>query len=129
MYFASRHEEPLRRLPYQVYRYFSDYGHSIARPVIGLTIIWAFGFACFWGYLASCCVPSPTEIIDHPMGTAMALSFSNLFPLFGFGRTFLSEVLNDLPTSLSVLSGVQTIFSLPLLFFLGLGLRQRFRLR
>jgi hypothetical protein len=129
MYFASHHEEPLRRFPYQVYRYLSDYGHSIARPLIGLAIVWAFGFACFWGYLAGCCVPSPSEVTDHPMGAALALSFSNLFPLFGFGRTFLRGVLQDLPTSLAVLSGFQTFISLPLLFFLGLGLRQRFRLR
>ncbi|WIY23501.1 hypothetical protein [Parasedimentitalea psychrophila] len=118
-----------QQLPYRAFGLISDYGHSIARPLIGLAIIWTFGFACFWGYLASCCVPFPAEVTDHPMGSAMALSFSNLFPLFGFGRTFLREILPNLPTSLAVLSGLQTIISLPLLFFLGLGLRQRFRLR
>ncbi len=59
----------------------------------------------------------------------MALSFSNLFPLFGFGRTFLLEELKALPAVLQFFSGFQTVASLPLLFFLGLGLRQRFRLR
>jgi hypothetical protein len=34
-----------------------------------------------------------------------------------------------LPPVLKLLAGFQTVASLPLLFFLGLGLRQRFRLR
>ncbi|MDF9302247.1 hypothetical protein P5P81_06745 [Tritonibacter mobilis] len=42
---------------------------------------------------------------------------------------FLSEVLASLPRWAQVLSGAQTVLSLPLLFFLGLALRQRFRLR
>lgn len=118
-----------QRLPYLLFGMFSDYGHSIARPTLWLAGLWAFGFVAFWGYLAGCCVPAPTGVIENPMGSAMALSFSNLFPLFGFGRTFLKEELEALPAVLQLLSGVQTVFSLPLLFFLGLGLRQRFRLR
>ncbi|NRB19549.1 MAG: pentapeptide repeat-containing protein [Rhodobacteraceae bacterium] len=129
MQFAGQIDFGWQRLPYKIFGWFSDYGHSIARPAFWLPVIWAFGFACFWGYFASCCVPHPNLVMDHPMGTAMALSFSNLFPLFGFGRTIPTEVLDGLPTSLAVLSGLQTVISLPLLFFLGLGLRQRFRLR
>lgn len=118
-----------QRLPYLLFGLLSDYGHSIARPTLWLAGLWALGFAAFWGYLAGCCVPAPTGAIENPMGSAMALSFSNLFPLFGFGRTFLKEELEALPAVLQLLSGFQTVTSLPLLFFLGLGLRQRFRLR
>ena len=130
MLFTSHHEEPLRRFPYQVYRYLSDYGHSIARPLIGLAFIWTFGFVCFWGYFSGCCVPAPSTVIDRPIGSAIGLSFSNLFPLFGFNRLYFgAEFMKFLPASLKALSSVQTVVSLPFLFFLGLGLRQRFRLR
>lgn len=129
MYFAGKIGSIWQRLPYLLFGLFSDYGHSIARPTFWLAGIWAFGLVAFWGYLAGCCVPAPLGVVERPMGTAMGLSFSNLFPLFGFGRTFLAAELAGLPAVLKVISGFQTIFSLPLLFFLGLGLRQRFRLR
>ncbi|MCG7627599.1 pentapeptide repeat-containing protein [Epibacterium sp. MM17-32] len=117
------------RLPYLLFGWLSDFGYSIQRPLVWLLCLWAFGGAAFWGYLASCCVPAPLDVVERPMGTAMALSFSNLFPLFGFGRGTLGEILDKMPPVLQVLSGAQTVLSLPLLFFLGLALRQRFRLR
>lgn len=129
MHFAGRIGSIWQRLPYLLFGLFSEYGYSILRPTLWLLGIWALGFAAFWGYLSGCCVPAPDSVIERPMGAAMALSFSNLFPLFGFGRTFLSDVLGVLPPVLQFFSGVQTVASLPLLFFLGLGLRQRFRLR
>ncbi len=129
MYFAGQIGSIGQRLPYLLFGLFSDYGYSILRPTLWLAGLWALGFVAFWGYLAGCCVPAPLDVVDRPMGTAMGLSFSNLFPLFGFGRTFLAAELAGLPAVLKVISGFQTVFSLPLLFFLGLGLRQRFRLR
>ncbi|WP_417816508.1 pentapeptide repeat-containing protein [Tritonibacter scottomollicae] len=144
MYFAGRPSEDCaglpskkrskgrsfsERLPYLLFGWLSDFGYSIQRPLVWLLCLWAFGGAAFWGYLASCCVPAPPGVVERPMGTAMALSFSNLFPLFGFGRGALGEILDKMPPVLQVLSGAQTVLSLPLLFFLGLALRQRFRLR
>ncbi|SFM46313.1 pentapeptide repeat-containing protein [Shimia aestuarii] len=110
-----------QRLPYHLFRIFSEYGHSIARPTWWLIGCWALGVAAFWGYFAS--------TGQGGLGKAMGVSFSNLFPLFGFGRLYLQDVLRGLPTVLKAWSGLQTVFSLPMLFFLGLGLRQRFRLR
>lgn len=130
MYFSGQIGSIWQRLPYLLFGLFSDYGYSIARPALWLAGLWAFGFVAFWGYLAGCCVPAPLEVITRPMGSAMGLSFSNLFPLFGFGRAFFgAEFMASLPPVLKLLSGFQTVASLPLLFFLGLGLRQRFRLR
>ena len=61
---------------------------------------------------------------------AIGLSFSNLFPVFGFGRSFgLNDVLAAMPPALQAYAGFQTVMALPLIFFLGLALRQRFRLR
>lgn len=130
MYFAGQIGSIWQRLPYLLFGLFSDYGYSMARPALWLAGLWAFGFAAFWGYLAGCCVPAPLEVVTRPMGSAMGLSFSNLFPLFGFGRVFFgAEFMASLPPVLKLLAGFQTVASLPLLFFLGLGLRQRFRLR
>ncbi|WP_237754579.1 MULTISPECIES: pentapeptide repeat-containing protein [unclassified Leisingera] len=129
MHFAGKIGSIWQRLPYLLFGLFSEYGYSILRPTLWLLGVWALGFAAFWGYFSGCCVPAPHDVIERPMGSAMALSFSNLFPLFGFGRTFLLEELKALPAVLQFFSGVQSVASLPLLFFLGLGLRQRFRLR
>lgn len=65
----------------------------------------------------------------HPL-QAFALSFANQFPLFGLhGRWFSLAYLQDLNPWLKALGGLQTVASLPLLFFFGLGLRTRFRMR
>lgn len=64
------------------------------------------------------------------MGSAMALSFSNLYPLFGFGRVYFgADFMMKLPAVLKTLAVFQAVASLPLLLFPGLALRQRFRLR
>jgi hypothetical protein len=139
MLFTSHHEALLRRIPYQIYRCLSDYGHSIARPIGWLILVWIVGFAFLWAYFAgyqylcfediSAHVPRSTPKPEWDGWTAAGVSLSNLFPLFGFGRVFFKEVLETLPRFLQFLSGLQTVISLPLIFFLGLSLRQRFRLR
>lgn len=123
MGFSSRMGGAAQRLPYLAYRIFSDFGYSIMRPTLWLIGIWALGVAAFWGYFLQ-------RGVDGSFGTAFALSFSNIFPVFGFGRVYFeSEFMRALPMALRVFSGIQTVIGLPIIFFLGLGLRQRFRLR
>jgi hypothetical protein len=140
MMFTSHHEALIRRIPYQIYRCLSDYGHSIARPLLWITGVWIVGWASLWGHFSGLCFEDfsahlrcwtlpPTQKPEWNGLTAAGVSFSNLFPLYGFGRVFFKEVLETLPPALKFFSGLQTVISLPLLFFLGLGLRQRFRLR
>ena len=118
------------RLPFTVFKAVSNYGYSIARPTIFLLVLWAFGFATYWGYFRGCCYPRPCGEIDHPFGTAIGFSLSNVFPVFGFRRIYFGDdFMDSLPASLIFLSSAQTVLSLPFLFFLGLGIRQRFRLR
>ena len=118
------------KLPFAVFKAVSNYGYSIARPTICLLYLWAFGFATYWGYLLGCCFPRPCGEIDHPLGTAIGFSLSNVFPVFGFRKIYFSNDFMDcLPASLIFLSSAQTVLSLPFIFFLGLGIRQRFRLR
>ena len=57
------------------------------------------------------------------------LSFANIFAVFGFYRRFPTDLLVD-PTVVTVLLTVsETLLGFVFLFFLGLGLRTRFRLR
>jgi len=127
MRFASRIGSCWQRLPYLLFGGLSDFGYSIQRPFCLLVAFWFVGLIVLATLFAS-----PVEypgLAQYDDWTAAALSFSNLFPLFGFGRVYLGDVLAALPRGAQVLCGLQTVFSLPLLFFLGLGLRQRFRLR
>lgn len=126
MGFATQIGRWWTKLPYQGFEVFSGFGNSLMIPSGWLGLFWALGFACYWHYLAT----QTGQGLALAMGTAAAFSFSNLFQIFGFGRLhFDTTVMKDLPTVLKVYAGVQTVAALPLLFFLGLGLRQRFRLR
>lgn len=109
--------------PYLLFKVFSNYGESIARPVRALCELFVLGAGALFGFY------SAMLGFWQAAGLAAAVSFSNLLPLFGFGRTFLKDDLEMLPSGLQFVSGAQTVLALPLLFFLGLALRKRFRLR
>ncbi len=105
----------------------SDYGYSLSRPLYGLAGIWAVGALIFAASFYVSCYLHPDECLSWT--NALGLSFSNQFSFFGFGRLFFSEVLEALPWYLQALSGFQTVSGFILLFFLGLGLRNHFRLK
>ncbi|CUH76787.1 hypothetical protein TRM7557_01061 [Tritonibacter multivorans] len=128
MQFARQIGTRLERLPYQLFGWLSEYGYSIERPLLWLLGIWVTGY-CFFA----------TLFFHEDFGgdaagagnwTAAGLSLSNLFPVFGFGRLYFGkDFMEVMPWEVQVFSGFQTVAALPLLFFLGLALRQRFRLR
>lgn len=123
MGFAAQIGTPLERLPYLLFQWFSGFGYSIARPAWWLAGVRAVGAVAFWGYLLQ-------TGRAGALGTALALSFSNMFQIFGFGRLYFDAgFMEGLPKVLQVYSGFQTVVALPLLFLLGLGMRTRFRLR
>ncbi len=63
-------------------------------------------------------------------GESLGWSISNSIPLLGFGKLhYGAEYFKYFPVSIKILAGVQTLIGYILLFFLGLGLRNRFRLR
>ena len=115
---------PAHRLIFGLYEELSDYGNSILRPAAWLSVLWV------WGALAKLQAvgggnmwPDPKSILP-----AMGWSLSNLFPFFGFWRHYAKEA-ETLNTVLLVLGGAQTVCGFALLFFLGLGMRNMFRLR
>lgn len=118
MGFARRIGSFPARLPYLIYGWVSEYGYSIARPANLLLALWLLGAFCYseWGAFGGF--------------EALGYSFANMFKFFGLHRTYFDfEVIRAWPAWVQFVSGTQTVLAFILLFFLGLGLRTRFRLR
>ena len=122
MHHAGQIGSWFQRLPYRLFGWVSGYGGSIERPALGL--FWLF-LAPLGVYLAAL---GPTSLATF--GKAMALSFASIFKFLGFQRTY-SEIVDfqNVDIIVQMLTATQTVLSFILLFFLGLGLRTRFRLR
>jgi hypothetical protein len=114
-----------------LYRWIADSGISVARPFWLLIFAWALGVACFAGYFDSGILPTlPDDIQDSRYRAAAGISFGNLFGFLGINRLYFIDVLQDhIPDGLQFVAGAQTVAGVILLFFLGLGLRNRFRLK
>ena len=131
MALAARLGTLRQRLPYWLFGLLSDFGNSIHRPGWALLITWFMGFASYLGYL---CWPQNTEALSCEIfgstSKAAGFSFSNVFGFLGFNRLYFSpEELFALPTVLKVIAASQTVAGAILIFLLGLGLRNRFRLK
>ncbi len=127
MHFAGQIGSWWQRFPYRAFGLLSDYGHSIARPAIALFALWLVPALV---YMAVFAWEGALHGKEHGMFEPFGLSFSNVFRIFGFQRThFGADYVRDLHNALEGLAAVQTIFGFVFLFLLGLGLRQRFRLR
>ncbi len=111
---------------YSIYSALSDYGISIWRPLAYLILLTVLG-----GDLLGAHRQALGEGQDWAMlGENMGWSLANLVPFTGFGRTFFGpDFYQGLPGWLQALAGAQTLAAIPLLFLLGLGLRNTFRLR
>lgn len=110
------------RLPIILFHWVSDFGFSIIRPISWLIGVWLLSALI---YYMTC---TPPELLITP-NKAASLSFASTFKIFGFQSIYFDgDYMKKLPSGLQILSGVQTIAGFILLFFLGLGLRNRFRL-
>jgi hypothetical protein len=122
MRFRAKIGTVFERLPYILYQELSDFGNSIVRPTVGLMALWVtFGLAYWLGYYG------PDKI--ESMLPAFGLSFANIFGFLGFHGRFIPNAFDNTPAWLVAASGFQSLFGFVLLFFLGLGLRARFRLQ
>jgi hypothetical protein len=107
-----------RGFPYRLFGWASDYGYSIARPANALLALW------LWIILVY------TEGGGFGVFEALGYSFANMFKFFGLQRIYFDyEIIRTWPAWVQGVSATQTVLSFILLFFLGLGLRTRFRLR
>ena len=96
-----------------LYGLLSDY----ARPLYALIAVAAFGTLVL--LLSSALAP----------WQSLRLSLANTFNVFGFRKDFFdAATIECLQTLLQILAAVQTILGAILLFLLGLGIRNRFRM-
>ncbi|WP_234417152.1 pentapeptide repeat-containing protein [Loktanella sp. Alg231-35] len=117
MWAAGRTGPWLRRLPVLFYGAVSDYGHSISRPTLLLAALWVVGALIYATQLGFSVVK------------ALVYSFAVMFKFFGLQGTYLKDETGDLSQAMEFFAGGQTVMAFIVLFFLGLGLRTRFRLR
>lgn len=111
---------------FKIYGTTSGYGSYVGTPLLGLLAIW------FIGMMAMLAQLTQPGIAGHlaAFPAAAGWSFSNLFPFFGFRRLYFnSDFIASLPPHLDGIGAIQTVFGFIFLFLLGLGLRNRFRLR
>jgi uncharacterized protein YjbI with pentapeptide repeats len=108
-----------------VYWASSNYGQSVALPVIWLVALLATGGAVFY-------LTHPTNPVTAVLTIwhAAALSFGNIFPFVPITHELISASPVTSWSRIEKTIGVaQTLLGTPLLFLLGLALRNRFRMR
>jgi len=111
---------------YWWYSVVSDFGHSVRRPIFGLLGLIVLG----WPLMIYHLLDSSGDISGKVFFEAGGWSISNSLPFLGFGKLYYgSKFAEEISTFLNFVGGVQTLMGFVLLFFLGLGLRNRFRLR
>ncbi|HUI22628.1 MAG TPA: hypothetical protein VLZ74_16530 [Methylocella sp.] len=105
-------------LPIAIYGALSDYGRSYIQPLVALFFLGLIGTL---GILSSDAL-SPWQ--------SLGFSFANTFNVFGFRKDFFDpSVIACLPAWLQVVAAVQTILGTILLFLIGLGIRNKFRMK
>ena len=136
---ASRYHKPF----YWLYALLSDYGNSVWRPLFWMVFVMLSGaLFMLWWQEAFTFLPKEASGFDWTLGLlgeddlcgklleATGWSISNTLPFLGFGKLYYGgEFAANLAWPLKVVGGVQTVAGFILLFFFGLGLRNRFRLR
>ncbi|TDT75134.1 pentapeptide repeat protein [Litoreibacter halocynthiae] len=118
--------------PYRFYGWASDYGSSIVKPCYALLAIWLVPALIYLGAFMRAEAHGGR---DYGPMEAIGFSFSNIFKFFGLQGVYFDDTLESfekmgaLGSVLETLAATQTVLGFTALFFLGLGLRQRFRLR
>ena len=95
-----------------------EYGYGVWQPIAGIIMTLALGWfvLLYWGAMSG--------------RVAFGLSVSNTFRFLGFQRVYFEPgLIKSLSFWLEVMTGTQTVLGFVLLFLLGLGLRNRFRLK
>ena len=118
MHFALRAAHWPRKIPYLLYWLLSNFGHSIVRPSLGLLALFMLSWLAL--SLGPC---TPGDGCPEPWRHALL----NTVGVFASARQYYPEC--GVEGIKPILSTLQSIISFVLLFLLGLGLRQRFRVR
>jgi hypothetical protein len=122
-----------------LYWLFSDYGRGVLRPICWLLVLWA---GCALGYARLAVVWTDVSIreylatlLSQSSGDALTLSLVNALPALGVASEARKSSLEALygcvecvPPAVHVIGVVEGVAAILLLFLIGLGLRNRFRL-
>ncbi len=105
-----------------------DYGRSVKRP-LGWLVALATGFA---GIFAAIRRGGETLSFWESLGPGLTYSISNMLAFIPTGRSAMAQSQdalfgNTVPYEVFALSGFQTVLAVILLFLLGLGLRNMYR--
>jgi hypothetical protein len=110
---------PTFGLAIALYGLLCNYGRSYVRPLVGLLVTIAVGAAL-----------SVPHFGASKYARAIGLSLANTFAVFGLRKEFIDpQVIEGLSRALKIVSGVQTIAGIVLLFLFGLAVRNRFRMK
>lgn len=108
----------LKGLPIAAYGWFCGYGRSYLKPLAWMVGLFGAGV--------------PALYFLQPglgWGTAVGMSAVNCLAGLGIRKDLMGKVLDSLGPGALIVSGVQTVLGLILLFLIGLGLRNRFRMK
>ena len=108
---------------FKSYRLIADYGISVARPLAGLAGVAAIN----WGPIGSYLKYGLGN--KSPIAEGLFISIGNTLPFLGLVDKRHNSLLEQAPLWLNTVSALQSVAGLVLLFFLALGLRNRFRLK
>lgn len=117
-------------IPSLFFGFFSNYGWSYTRPIWSILAIGLLGWT-----LLTYLVCDANFTMSIPAGSCtqsmLAVSFSNMFSFLGLGRTFLKDEIDLVSVSslAEIASVVQFILGPMMIFFFGLALRNRFRMK
>lgn len=114
----------------KLYGLLSDYGYSVLRPAAWLAGIVAVGWGLIGSWLRHGTPPADQAILSpSPIAEGLGISIGNTLPFLGFVRKMHPDFYKEAPAWLDAFSGFQSLMGIVLLFFMGLGLRNRFRLK
>ena len=119
----------VKKLPLWLYGKVSDYGYSYTRPLRWLIQLWLVWTLVYTPYFLSKGGVETLATKTTALAKAAGLSFANIFAFFGFHSRFAEIEWSKASNWLIAFTGLETILGFILLFFLGLGLRNQFRLK
>ena len=112
----------------EMYGALSDYGRSVSRPTVWMIVVLAYSAVMMAAMMRW--APEPQLSLLPSLSEAFHLTYANLLSPLNIRKDFFDpEVLKKLPIWVQLISGFQTIAGVFFTFLIGLGLRNRFRMK
>jgi uncharacterized protein YjbI with pentapeptide repeats len=116
-------ENTIDRWTSKAFGFFADYGNSFAWPAFWLAAVWGSCWGIIGSYLKYC------KGYTNPIGDGAMIALGNTLPFINISEKMHQDFYKHAPWWLDLLSALQSILGIILIFFIALGLRNRFRLK